>query len=96
MASFVRLKPESVPGSFERQVANMPLFRQYMRGKGFSIQRSAQRNVHVITGRLRSSLRVRLEDGKHGMPVAVIGSDLDYAQYEEALHPYLRPALRGE
>lgn len=62
---------------------------------GQAVQTSASDRVHVVTGRLRTSIGYEVVspgiEGAHR--TAFIGSEVEYALYEELLHPYLRPAL---
>lgn len=60
------------------------------------IRNQAMANAHVITGTLRRSIHI--EPGPGPFEVSV-GTDLEYAPYEEygtryrGPHPYLRPAM---
>lgn len=51
----------------------------------------ARRKVNVDTGRLRSSIDYEIE--VQGQVVIIrVGSNVEYAIYQEVDHPYLRPA----
>jgi hypothetical protein len=62
---------------------------------GIAVQARATDLVHVVTGRLRTSIDYEVvRPGIEGAPAtAYIGSEVDYAAFEEVLHPFLRPAL---
>lgn len=47
--------------------------------------------VHVITGNLRDSIERKDETRTEEEYSVRFGSEVDYAIYEELLHPYLRP-----
>jgi len=63
------------------------------------IEGSAKEKVHVITGNLRRSIRSAIETSTATSATAIVGTDVEYAPYEEfgtryrPPHPYLRPAL---
>ncbi len=54
---------------------------------------SAKRSVHRKTGRLKSSIRI-MNKGSFGKDKvgAEFGTDVPYAVFEQAHHPFLRPA----
>lgn len=58
------------------------------------IMADAQRNVNVDTGRLRASVNQEVERVAEHTVRAVIGSNVEYAPFQEVIHPYLRPAIR--
>ena len=62
---------------------------------GIAVQARATDLVHVVTGRLRTSIGYEVvRPGIEGnAATAYIGSEVDYSLFEEVLHPYLRPAL---
>jgi hypothetical protein len=55
---------------------------------------SGRPGPNVDTGRLRSSIAWELRHDALGL-YAVVGSDVEYARYVEALYPYLEPALEA-
>lgn len=61
----------------------------------------SQARVHVVTGRLKSSGRLVERDGGWSEPLEidlVYGGEefgVDYAGYEEVLHPFLEPTTAG-
>lgn len=57
-----------------------------------AVQGAASRTVHVVTGRLRASIDYVVTSDSRGL-VGFVGSNVEYALYEELRHPYLRPAL---
>lgn len=65
---------------------------------GAAAEGNAKTIVHVVTGNLRNSIDHRVDAERLE---AIIGSDVEYAEYEEVGtrrrrgHPYIRPALEN-
>lgn len=63
------------------------------------IEGSAKEKVHVITGNLKRNITTGLESSSATEATVRIGTNVEYAPYEEfgtryrGPHPYLRPAL---
>ena len=61
---------------------------------GLRVIADSTRLVHVDTGRLRSSLSSETKEvGRYAVKV-VMGSNVEYADDQERMYPYLRPAIR--
>ena len=62
-----------------------------------AVEAGAKRRVHVITGRLKSSIyRERIAPGKHRVVVgAYYGVYEEYGTRYRPPHPYFRPAVRA-
>lgn len=66
---------------------------------GLVIEGAAKENVHVITGTLRRSIHTALETSTPTSATALVGTNVEYAPYEEygtryrPPHPYLRLAF---
>ena len=58
------------------------------------IMADARRSVNVDTGRLRASINQEVERVTEHTVRAIVGSNVEYAPYQEVIHPYLRPAIR--
>ncbi len=58
------------------------------------IMADARRNVNVDTGRLRASIDQEVERITEHTVRAIVGSNVEYAPFQEVLHPYLRPAIQ--
>ena len=59
------------------------------------IMADARRNAPVDTGRLRASIEQAVERVTEHTIRAIVGSNVEYAPYQEVLEPYLRPAIRN-
>ena len=57
------------------------------------VQADAQRFVNVDTGRLRSSIESVVEEVARGVYTGKVGSNVDYAIWQEIDTPYIRPAI---
>ena len=58
------------------------------------IMADARRNVNVDTGRLRASIDQEVERVTEHTVRAIVGSNVEYAPFQEVIHPFLRPAIR--
>lgn len=56
----------------------------------FAVEAGVKPHVHVITGNLRRSIHTRVEPHK---AQARVGTNVDYAVYENALHPFMEPGV---
>ncbi len=59
------------------------------------VMADARRNVNVDTGRLRADINQEVERISEHTVRAIIGSNVDYAPFQEVINPYLRPAIRN-
>lgn len=86
-------------GAIER-VDEMPEVVRDLTRRAVKVERRAKQLAPVDTGRLRSSVTHEVTRDGQG-PVAIVGSDVDYAPYQELGTkfqrgtPFLRPALRA-
>lgn len=64
------------------RVAASPNLRAAVLYVGLMVEREAKRRAPVDTGRLRASITTRIEPGTRG-PVAVVGTNVDYAAAQE-------------
>lgn len=89
----IRLDPDAV-----NNLVNSSEVGAHLLQVGLQVETAAKRLAPVDTGRLRSSITTNMHVDSEG-PVVVIGTDVDYAVYQEfgtsrqAGTPFLRPAL---
>lgn len=57
------------------------------------VMADAKRNAPVDTGRLRASIDQDVERVTEHTVRALVGSNVEYAPYQEIINPYLRPAF---
>lgn len=58
------------------------------------IERDATRNAPVDTGRLRASIDHEVEQVVEHTVRAIVGTNVEYAPFQEVDNPFLRPAIR--
>lgn len=63
---------------------------------GMRVAATAAREVNVDTGRLRASIDHEVRSAMGDVVEVVVGSNVDYAPFQEMDHPYLRPAFHRE
>lgn len=59
------------------------------------VQSDAARLVNVDTGRLRASIEGVVERLAGDLIEGTVGSNVEYAKYQEYIKPYLRPAIES-
>lgn len=60
---------------------------------GLRIVADSRRGVNVDTGRLRASIDFDVENEDEYAVIIKVGSNVEYAVYQEIDSPYLRPAI---
>jgi hypothetical protein len=82
------MQPKEFEKAMKLAVADIVAPKELLEELGFIWLAEAQARTHVITGLLRSSERFELVESN-----LFLTSDVEYAPFEEALHPFMSPAL---
>ena len=90
------IDPETQAERFERFAGELPDHLEAAVDEiVLRVEADAARNVNVDTGRLRASIESVVERGAAGVITGKVGSNVDYAIWQEIDWPYLRPAIEA-
>lgn len=82
------MKPKQFEKNMKLAVADIVAPKELLEELGLVWLVESQARTHVITGALRASERYELTESN-----LFLSSDVEYAPYEEALHPFMSTSL---